>query len=338
MGLQNTWRRIWPRLKKLASGIEARAEGSWRRQIAWDAMLVAGAGFAIYYYLVPPPAGRASLLLAVVAVAVSIPDIKYTRRWALIAVMFAFVADESRSIDADNKKRDRDFANILDDNRTKTLEILRSNRIKTDQILADNRDKTQKILSEDKSIADISRENLLKTKEGINNITGGSAFPYIAPQNISPDESTPIGLVIWNAGNYTLSGVHVIIRRTTSMPWPEAEEVVGTIPPHASRNMHMTITPTMKDVAYKPGDRNYFDSYMIYMTTQNGVETQILEFRPSKNKAWLKMYWSERYWVVPQGCKGIKGPCIDGTHFDNPNDLDSSRSQWTDEMAAPKGH
>jgi hypothetical protein len=87
------------------------------------------------------------------------------------------------------------------------------------------------------------------------------------------------------------------------------------------------ITPSMKGVTAAPGDKNYFDSYSVGITAQNGLITELIEFRPSNEGG-----WAQRFWLRKEECKK-KGRLIPkcqiaGPSFKYPEDV--SLGAWSD--------
>jgi len=124
------------------------------------------------------------------------------------------------------------------------------------------------------AIADLTIKNL-------ENVTGGNSFPYIVPQPaVNLHGVSKIPLVIWNAGDYPLTGVTVAITRfstfiDTAGPLGVNDINVGVIPPHGSREL--------KPLLQLHLDKTGKDGFWIFISAQNGFFTETINFRNGRN-------------------------------------------------------
>ena len=271
----------------------------WKRHGIFTAVKLLGFALALFWALgKPPPPGYSVAFLALFAALMSAHnDMRPWQKGLWLLLLGAFLIVELRSINADRAMNE------------KTIAIARK----------EERDSLRDLL-------DKLKENLNSSERNLKNITGENSFAYISPQNSSAPNNIP--LVMWNAGDYMLTGVNVVIYRTTKWPWRKFEENIGTIPPHRYREMQLHITPNMNG-APAPGDKNYFDSYWAFITAQNGLFSQTLEFRPSRTG----VGWAYRYWEQRETCEDRPHDCVDGPHFTNPTDLKADK--WSDEVQGP---
>ena len=316
-----------------------RSQQFWRHQfrrkttVDW---VVLGAAIivalSLWLHMPAAPPGAAIGALGVVAAIMTFSRPTLLQRCIVIALSVGLYLIEMRLISEDRitqkAAEDRTIQEIINNGKDDTSKILRNAQINYENTkggIDSSLDKVKALGSQASANLALSRANLLNT-------TGGNSFPYIAAQDHGG--AFPIRLVVWNAGKYTLTGVNVVIDRVTTFPWTRQEEDIGTIPPGRSREMKDALYPHMDDVKYAPGNSNYFDAYWIFITAQNGVVQQMLEFRPARNGG-----WAHRFWLQRVGCelRGKRLPrCIDvRPSFPYPEDVGGG-GKWSDDGPAPK--
>lgn len=252
------------RFEDAASVVESPGAG-------WLTVAASVAG-TVFLWLRPQAPGIAIAGLALVAaVATFIKPTKVQRAIliGLSAILFRF---ESESIGRDRAAQERKDAREQAELRSRFGGVLAANRRALILILSNAQgqfDQTQKrfaaVVQQDQSLKRLSTENLL-------NLTGGSSFTYIAPQPADADGR--IRLVAWNSGSYILTGVSVdIMRITDDMDGTSTVIDVGTLAPHQHRELTYRITP-------RPGPLGT-DSYWMFSSAQNGIETELLQIRQS---------------------------------------------------------
>jgi hypothetical protein len=236
----------------------------------WLIVALTMAGSAWLYFGNAPP-GFAINVLAVVMAVITFFQLTPYQKAALICLCGVLFWIESSAISRDRSDQERQhvadqkalnerFNTILANNRENLKSILTSSQHQFEA----TQSRFTGIFNADKDIKSASIENLL-------NLTGGDSFTYIAPQ--PPDSEGNVQLAVWNTGKYTLTGVNLTIRRVTEWPWTTEVVDVGTIAPHQPRNISFKITP-------KIGSEGT-DSYWIFASAQNGIEQELLQFRPS---------------------------------------------------------
>lgn len=147
----------------------------------------------------------------------------------------------------------------------------------------------QAINSAGKELRDNFDASLKRLNENLYNITGADSFPYIVPQ---PSIGDNIPLVIWNAGDYPLTGVTVTIMDRGSFTkgtgeFGAADIDVGVLPPHGHRSLKQFIRPKL--------DETEEDTYIIGISAQNGIVDEVLKFRRGKNGIpWAYMYTADK--------------------------------------------
>ena len=314
-----------------------KAIGSHRWYV--PALFIACFGTVIVLYIWIPAPGVAVICLAIGAGVMTFREMTATHKllWTIFLITMGGI--EIRSIYKernDNQiaaSKDRDenqrtarteLARILEDNRVKSENIIKEDQYKTEAILKDNADKFSLQSKNFNLLSNKARSNLNLTNRNIKNITGSNSFAYIVPQNFGSNNNK-IELSVFNAGKYTLNGVHVVIRRVTSFHSAEYSEYVGNMPAQYNTGLKIKILPSMKDVPYKMGDKNYFDAYTADITAQNGTISEIIEFRPTENGGWAQRFWA--HWQ--NHCKPNRQNCNVGPKFNNPEDINGSK--WSDE-------
>jgi len=144
-----------------------------------------------------------------------------------------------------------------------------------------------------------------KTKEVLENITGGTSFAIVTPQVWSG--LVPIPLSIRNQGKQTLTGVTITIRsaRNFNLDKPESfyetEAInVGTLHPGELRLLKEKLTPI--EHALKAEDGLPVDVFDLDIAAQNFTAEEHLMF-----KRGTRIPWVFRYQITQQYIKSKRG-------------------------------
>jgi hypothetical protein len=146
----------------------------------------------------------------------------------------------------------------------------------------------------------------------IANISGGDSYLAVVPQ---PAIDGKVPLNIWNKGHSILSGITVTVsdgRNFNPLVWPTIN--VGTLPSWDSFNLGRllpySITPAI-DSSSITIDGEKVDTYMFYMTAQNGMTVEVLQFKKGRCIPWVYRYWvtkSEKTGEMSNTSNMVEGP------------------------------
>jgi hypothetical protein len=146
-----------------------------------------------------------------------------------------------------------------------------------------------------------SPTGISKEEAILNFITGGDSFAYLMPQThgVFRDDRNnimQIPLVAWNGGDYPLNGVTFQIVQVPGgfldSIYTRGKIVVPTLAPRGHDWLSATLSPDVDD-----GKTAH---YVIYISAQNGMVTQGLEFRSGKYSLPLAFrLWVDRQVEVP---------------------------------------
>jgi hypothetical protein len=182
-----------------------------------------------------------------------------------IALLLTF---EVRAIYRDDEKRTSDWNGLLD----KTNAIITNNDSATNKIITSANVQFSQAGAQLASIGSLVDKNLRASNDTLSNITGGKSVLYVEPMT-SLDGSTT-DLVLWNGGPYTLTSTMATIRPLSAPRGPYMQATAGAL---VAKQYSDFVTGVDKVPAQAfPGG-----GYWIVLSAQNGVESEIIEFRNS---------------------------------------------------------
>jgi len=120
--------------------------------------------------------------------------------------------------------------------------------------------------------------------------TGGESYAYVVPQVEAAQ--LKIHLVTWNAGKNSLNGVALKLVNSRAFSDGTLEDQpyidVGVLAPNGFRELEETIVPHL--------DKSGVDTYIAYISAQNGMVTEILQFRKGR----YAVPWAYKFRVEKQ--------------------------------------
>lgn len=220
-----------------------------------------------------PSPGVSVAIIAFIAAAMSIHgEMSGYHKAFWMVIIGAFLVLELLAIrhaDVEQAKRQKE---VLDEERQHFSDI--ADGIKG--AIAQSQQQFDATMKKTKILLDTTQTVNVLTERNLTNITGGSSFAYIRPQ-VEGAGKGPIGLVVWNHGNEILTGVTIAISRTNDPSWGSEfynRYQVGTIAPHDSAMIPVTITPNIGTSGR--------DHYWAMISAQNGTVDETIDFKESK--------------------------------------------------------
>jgi hypothetical protein len=288
--------------ESIAGMAETAEEHSWWWK-KWNSLWVgiplwlAASALSIYWYYCVPSPGKAVGALAVVAGIMSVREIKVLGKISWVVILIFMLLIEFRSIDQDRAENDKKQKDFFESQRKGFESISKqagTNFSATTSGLTAAIEGLNSVLGTTRGVATIAKKNLAA-------ISGGDSFAYLIPHIGSTEKTYElIGLLhpgaylgfnmsIENQGDQPLTGVNVTISHIVKMATAKERGIMdngvlkpidmGTIAPHTGLNFPGYLAPEMGE----DGVANY----MVYISAQNGVSTETLSFRQSKD---LKNY------------------------------------------------
>jgi hypothetical protein len=158
----------------------------------------------------PPPPGSAIGVLGVVAAIMTFSKPTSIQRGLVMILAVGLYFLEMDLISKDRISQQRSA-------QAQTNQIIAANNLQTKGILDENQRALSATMSQFGAISSDAKllqrsaiSNLIISRDNFLNLTGGNSFAYVVPQNF---RQKSIPLVLWNAGDYTLTGVTVRIDR-----------------------------------------------------------------------------------------------------------------------------
>jgi hypothetical protein len=265
---------------------EKRIEVFLSHVLVRNGIWISAFGVLIWFLIHCPPTGAAIAVAGAVGVLAVLRALSKTDKVILVALMVGFVLIELHSIQHDRSAQD--------DQRSKDDANLQRN--------------FEAVLSEAKNDFHETGKQMEDVASRIEKVskyvTGGDAFPVIVPQPgnglITKDgtESIVVPLIIWNHGDYPLTGVTVSVApgELELGDWvisiyTQPEMFIPEIEPRGHRIIKgIQLTPRLENTDSR--------SYEIVVNAQNGVYRQHLTFRKSTKTATSGEPLAYCYWIT----------------------------------------
>ena len=252
---------------------ERRATPFWEER-HWAAILLTiylpAAWLAYAWFFAPSPGVAGMVFGGFTVVIFFLRELTALQRLLCMLLVWGFVAIEVKSINKDRKAQEQQHSDDLSTQKAQSQAFEKQMQDDFNQTVSH----MEKVFGE--------------TEIVLKNVTGGDSYPWIVPQvlpqpgtEFKNGESVPISLVVWNQGNYPLTGVTFTVinpqsvgnnQRITDVQLIDGPMV---IPAGHFADLKFNLVPSVV--------LGRVFAYFIVIRTQGGEFFEALSFKKSKN-------------------------------------------------------
>jgi hypothetical protein len=241
--------------------------------------------------------------------------------WTL--AMFALLALELRTLYLDRDEHDAEQALA----RCRDLESFQAIANKLDGSIRQAQGQYQSTIAEVNNVLKTTQSAASLAKNSVDQLSGKGSYPCIVPQSHAVVDGK-IPLVLHNRGKNNLTGVgvqilspHAFTEDIREFYKPEID--LGTVNPIWSKPLPVGIAPEL--------DRNGIADYTIFIWTQNGFYSEVLQFRKGKYLPFAYRYWLTKREVFDKPTKQFPK----GAQVSTPI-TGCQSSEWSDDLGDGK--